>query len=118
MGDNITYRIDYVGKGKQIIVYPGTGLTLERTDPGALQYNGGYMYETTKESGTLLVVASVNKSANVSVEMKAAIGETTISYLNPVVVSGQTGAMAENDSLVIANAVTGSDPDNGRCARH
>jgi len=113
VGDNITYRIDYVGKGKQIIVYPGTGLTLERTDPGTLQYKGGYMYETTKESGTLLVVASVNKSANVSVEMKAAIGETTISYLNPVVVSGQTGAMAENDSLVIANAVTGSDPENG-----
>ena len=112
-GDNITYRIDYVGKGKQIIVYSGTGLTLERTDPGTLQYKGGYMYETTKESGTLLVVASVNKSANVSVEMKAAIGETTISYLNPVVVSGQTGAMAENDSLVIANAVTGSDPENG-----
>ena len=112
MGDNITYRIDYIGKGKQIIVYPGTGLTLERTDPGTLQYKGGYLYETTKESGTLLVAASVNKNANVSVEMKAEIGETTISYLNPVVVSGQTGAMAENDSLVIANAVTGSDPEN------
>ena len=111
-GDNITYRIDYVGKGKQIFVYPGTGLTLERTDPGTLQYKGGYMYETTKESGSLLVVASVNKDANVSVEMKATIGETTISYLNPVVVSGQTGATAENDSLVIANAVTGSDPEN------
>ena len=113
-GDVITYQVDYHGKGKQILVYPGTGLTISRTEPGALQTgDGSYLYETTAESGTLMITANVNSDALTAVSMKVTAGKSELYYLNPIVTSGKTGPFAGNDSLVISNAVSGTDPENG-----
>ena len=113
-GDVITYQVDYQGKGKQIYIYPGAGLTISRTEPGALQAgDGSYVYETTTESGTLMITANVGSDALTDISMKVLAGNSQLSYLNPVVTSGNTGFFAGNDSLVISNAVTGTDPENG-----
>jgi len=113
-GDVITYQVDYQGKGKRIIVYPGTGLTISRTEPGVLPVgDGSYLYETTAESGTLTITANVNSDALTAVSMKVTAGNSELFYLNPVITSGKTGPFAGNDSLAISNAVTGTDPENG-----
>ncbi|WP_251497329.1 collagen binding domain-containing protein [Otoolea muris] len=113
-GDVITYQVDYQGRGKKIFIYPGTGLTISRTAPGALPVgDGSWLYETTEESGRLIITANVNSDALTAVSMKVISGNSQLSYLNPVVASGKTGPFSGNDSLVISNAVTGTDPENG-----
>ena len=113
-GDVITYQVDYQGKGKRIAVYPGLGLTITRTEPGALPAgDGSYIYETTAETGTLTITANVNSDALTDVSLKVVSGNSQLTYLNPVVTTGNTGFYAGNDSLVISNAVAGTDPENG-----
>ena len=112
-GDMITYRVDYQGKNKRIRVYPGAGLTMNSFDPGAVSSgDGSYLFETTAESGSLYIVATVNEEAITDVNLKVAVGDVTLNYMNPVAISGKTGPFAGNDSLVISNAVSGSDPEN------
>lgn len=114
VGDVISYQLTYTGVGQKITISASDGLTISRTDERFVPNGDGtYTYTTPDEYGVLSFTANVMANALTDVSLNMTCGPMSQTYLNPVITNGVADIYAHNASLVISNAMTGTDPGNG-----
>ena len=111
-GRQIRYRINYTGKGQDVVLTPAAGLTYIDTDTLTLGSDGYYRGTTATDSGSYTIIAEVNDDATGYINQCVTIGERSYSYLNVIAINKGTGIFENTSKLVLTNSMAGTHQDN------